>query len=467
MRTAAFLLLTLSLVGGAMPVRRCSDALAVLPADFRDEALLFMAAAIGEDDTARLVYADWLDEHDRPAEAAYLRRSVLFRRLSGHQVRRFPPPWRSDAPSFVPNLFDGGPDDRNVFAAWEAQRELNDGYRDALFGWRNSAYAAVVAGAGTVEDLSPDGLPIVRVESLAALGALPTSVRSVIAGLDLSPEGPRQRRFENFADLDFPNLAYLKIDRIPLNRQTLQALARRPRLRLRHLSWVVPITQERSGRTPIPWRLPALVTLDLCLHEHSAASLSRWEMPNLRALSLDGSAWGASFSSWNLPKLEWLSLEEASLTDEDLPSLVRWRLPSLRTLRANGMLRLVTRPENVGDWDLPPLRRLELGRNRLSHLSFLDRWDLSQLAVLDVHRNFLGRVGLELLLRRPLPALVDLRARNIGDGNPGDVAEPFAGWQGPSLRHLDLRENAIGWAGHEALRQMKAPALTSLLIGDR
>src|SRR5947208_913652 len=45
-----------------------------------EESLLLAVEARPADDTPRLVYADWLDEHARPAEAAFLRAEVRWQR---------------------------------------------------------------------------------------------------------------------------------------------------------------------------------------------------------------------------------------------------------------------------------------------------------------------------------------------------------------------------------------------------
>jgi uncharacterized protein (TIGR02996 family) len=43
-----------------------------------------------EDDTPRLVYADWLDEHDQPERAEFIRAQIHMTRLSPHSRRRTP-----------------------------------------------------------------------------------------------------------------------------------------------------------------------------------------------------------------------------------------------------------------------------------------------------------------------------------------------------------------------------------------
>jgi uncharacterized protein (TIGR02996 family) len=48
-----------------------------------EEAFLAALKANPADDTARLVYADWLDEHNEPAKGQYLRAVVDLARLSG------------------------------------------------------------------------------------------------------------------------------------------------------------------------------------------------------------------------------------------------------------------------------------------------------------------------------------------------------------------------------------------------
>src|SRR4051812_31227057 len=72
-----------------------------------DEATFLEALkANPADDTARLVYADWLDEHDEPAKAEFLRLTVAFAvedepEVSPARVRdlgeRIPEDWRVTA----------------------------------------------------------------------------------------------------------------------------------------------------------------------------------------------------------------------------------------------------------------------------------------------------------------------------------------------------------------------------------
>ena len=53
-----------------------------------ESALLAAISADPADDTARLVYADWLDEHAQPARAEFIRVQVEPRAGSRHPVRR-------------------------------------------------------------------------------------------------------------------------------------------------------------------------------------------------------------------------------------------------------------------------------------------------------------------------------------------------------------------------------------------
>ncbi|MBX9580984.1 MAG: TIGR02996 domain-containing protein [Gemmataceae bacterium] len=57
-----------------------------LPADQR--ALLAAVVATPDDDTPRLVYADWLDDHGDPVQAGYIRESVRLARLPANDPGR-------------------------------------------------------------------------------------------------------------------------------------------------------------------------------------------------------------------------------------------------------------------------------------------------------------------------------------------------------------------------------------------
>src|SRR5262245_6887248 len=48
-----------------------------------EQALLAAIIAEPEEDTPRLVYADWLDEHDRPARAELIRVQISLARTKG------------------------------------------------------------------------------------------------------------------------------------------------------------------------------------------------------------------------------------------------------------------------------------------------------------------------------------------------------------------------------------------------
>jgi uncharacterized protein (TIGR02996 family) len=52
-----------------------------------EDALLAAIIAAPDDDTPRLVYADWLDDHDQPACAEYLRLGVEIEKLSAEKTR--------------------------------------------------------------------------------------------------------------------------------------------------------------------------------------------------------------------------------------------------------------------------------------------------------------------------------------------------------------------------------------------
>ena len=52
-----------------------------------EDALLAAIIAAPDDDTPRLVYADWLDEHDRPEHAEYLRLGVEIEKLCAEKTR--------------------------------------------------------------------------------------------------------------------------------------------------------------------------------------------------------------------------------------------------------------------------------------------------------------------------------------------------------------------------------------------
>lgn len=83
-----------------------------------EAAFLSALKANPADDTARLVYADWLDEHDQPQKAEYLRLVAVLARASGDLSARpegeairalaplLPEDWRAEAGSrFVVTLF--------------------------------------------------------------------------------------------------------------------------------------------------------------------------------------------------------------------------------------------------------------------------------------------------------------------------------------------------------------------------
>jgi uncharacterized protein (TIGR02996 family) len=62
---------------------------AAIPAD--QEALLRAIGASQDDDTPRLVYADWLDEHGDPEQAAFIRESIAHAREDGKEKGKHAP----------------------------------------------------------------------------------------------------------------------------------------------------------------------------------------------------------------------------------------------------------------------------------------------------------------------------------------------------------------------------------------
>jgi uncharacterized protein (TIGR02996 family) len=101
-----------------------------------EAAFLETLEATPADDTTRLVYADWLDEHGRPLEAEYLRLAALLTRIGADCTReqtevtrilqlaeRLPLEWRVSAGSRFMVVFYDCPDPAKKITAIKCIRE--------------------------------------------------------------------------------------------------------------------------------------------------------------------------------------------------------------------------------------------------------------------------------------------------------------------------------------------------------
>jgi uncharacterized protein (TIGR02996 family) len=132
-----------------------------------EEALLAAIAANPEEDTPRLVYADWLDEHDQPIRAEFIRVEVAVKRLAElptiEQARQI-------------HLFRRG-------------QELLDHHLADLVGplATDLGYFDVVFDRGFVAELELDAERLLKhAEAIAALNPLPViTVRDVARWLEM------------------------------------------------------------------------------------------------------------------------------------------------------------------------------------------------------------------------------------------------------------------------------------------
>ncbi len=423
------------------------------------EAILDDIIANPDDDTPRLVMADWLDENGDPERADFIRVQIALGRMPEDDERRWEledrehillarhrNAWARELPEGITLdlLRPAGPFVRGLVDAVECTAET---YIRGGLGFRHpirSARLMLTEGVGDPGyDLRPDGLE--------AAGPLPfervveSPVAERLTGLDLRYQGltPEQAAMiaasTHFRGLRELNLAANLIEAAGL--KALAESARLPRLE----SLIVYDNRVRSegveclAASSLSERLRTLDIGKTAPDDSGGllAILSRTRFQRLLSLGLREAGLGAADivrlcdSTW-LAGLESLDLSLNPVTEDGVIALADCpRLAGLRSLRLDHMSLTVAGITALAS-------SAHLGRLRTLHLSF--PWD-----------DRLGPAGATALTSSPAVKGMDelsLDCQDIGD--EGAIA--LARWPGlAGVRRLNLGRNRIGTEGAAAL----------------
>jgi uncharacterized protein (TIGR02996 family) len=420
------------------------------------DALYAAVCAAPDDDTPRLVLADWLDEHDDPHRAAYMRTEVQLHRLGENDPHAsacfgaFFAMGEYDWPSYhdpaavspaVARISELHKESRKHAKKAEARWKAVLGKRAAgrvISYQRGFPYCIAISNARqyaqAVAKLPPENLPGYNLflhdasrpgfDDLLACknfaGATGFTVFGVCSGDPVRKLGaqPAVRNFRrlsiNFAESD-PDI--------------LTAIATQPNwCALESLS----VSEALSGRS------------------------ARLDVPEEFA------------TATHLRTLTHLNLSINGLTDGGLGHLTKLRLPRLRSLDV-GSNRLGAGAVGLVSGTFPELRHLDASSNAIGNGGTAPLVDyhakLPLLASLNLARNGITDPKLlAALLAGPcFPALVglSLRENTIADLDAKTLAAPG---RGPTLRFLVLRH--CGMPAKAARALTTAPALANLLCID-
>jgi uncharacterized protein (TIGR02996 family) len=405
-----------------------------------DQAFLDDIIANPADDTPRLVYADWLDDHGQGARAEFIRLQCQLAALGEHDPERFALEQREEELLAV-----HGEEWLPALPAW-ARRGGHFLFRRGFLDRASVTvteflkHSAVLFAAAPVRDLHFSN-PNLR-DKAAELAASPLLGR--LAALEF--EG--QLTADDLRTLGAsPHLGHLESLAIPWTELTephARALAGWPGLpRLRRLRLCFRGTQALEFLA-LPGRLSGLEWLLVGENETSV---------------------GFGRLADNAPALTSLVIPSTALTPEKVAALARpGRLPALTSLHVSG-------DEHTADTlaSSPLLKRLtslELDWTplRLASLKKLTSGTrLARLRRLVLVGTTLGTEGASLFAAAPLDALAHLTLHESElDGEAFDCLADSPRLGG--LRSLNLQGNPIGDAGAAALA--RSPHLTGLTFLD-
>ena len=440
-----------------------------------EPALLAAVAAAPDDDTPRLVYADWLDDHDRPERAEFVRVQCRLAAMSPGDDGYAELLDRQDElalwlRTFEPHL---GPDLTSPL------RVAQEGYSSYARGFPHLVSSAVFAAT-----------PAVLKKTLAALGR----------HLAASPARTLDTHGLNaghIADLlRSPLAAGLRNLHPPAAREVAEALAASPHVRqLRGLDFGGVLNQRTAAvlaRANFPWLTELSVTISANAPLAVAALAASAWFKNLRVLGVGaaeqnrGGHLEALAAVPPLPNLHTLRLETNQFVGADLAALARSKsFPALTALNLTGNSLGADGAASLAaaDWPLRSLnlrgcgltyadvrvllsgplldgvRVLELGGNKLTApavKALAASPKLAQVRHLTLAFSKIGKDGFAALGASPyLKNLTRLDVNVFADENGRAAVEDTCAFldhvDAPNLRRLDLGGQPVGLAGVEAL----------------
>jgi uncharacterized protein (TIGR02996 family) len=447
----------------------------------QDAAFLADVAANPEDDSPRLVYADWLEDNGQPHRAEFIRLQCRLASMDEDDPERLPLVLRESDLLFV--YGDQWPE----LPAWA--RMIHNAFRRGFLD-RTSMTAAdllkrghTIFAAAPVTDLEVRAVrdkmaQVAACPLLDRLTALRLEESSITPQAQLTPEDLRVlgtsphlgklralelpsvtlTREHARALADWPVLPRLRrLEVCPQPGEAFAALARPGRLAsLEHLIYLGPFPPEAVGA--LAAAAPALARLELIHGTTSAARLGALarHLPVKRLRVCDGGSSADALAEPPLAEgLASLELERMTLSMEALASLTTGsRLAGLRRLSLNGAPLGAAEVRALASAPLHALTRLDLRNVWLDAEAvgvLAASPNLAGLRWLDLSHNAFGDAGAAALAKSPyLRELVrlDLTACGIG---PAGAAVLAASPNLATLRSLELVYNPLGDDGLRAL----------------
>jgi uncharacterized protein (TIGR02996 family) len=372
----------------------------------RDDAFLQAILAAPEDDTPRLVYADWLDENGRPERAEFIRAQIELARLPEDDPRR-----------------EG---------LQERERALHRAHEDAWLGEVGKLLSVPVFRRGFVERGAIGARQfLTNAERLFRLAP----VRHLkLLRLPQMTDGPKQVA----ASAHLANLRGLDLGNSMLGDRKLEELLSSP-----HLGGLTSLSLRGTDAG-----VSVLRVLRASYLEH------------LHVLDLAGNPLGTNLDTLTEGeppfRVEELDLGDCLLDSVDVSRLAAWPgLANVTSLRLrNNALRVVSGEYLASSANVRGLTHLDLCNTGLGvrgMRSLAASPELAGLRRLEVSGNAIGVSGLRALIEST--TLTSLTSLHLGNNNLGDAGlEMLAGWPGLArLRFLSLANNDIMDRGVKAL----------------
>jgi uncharacterized protein (TIGR02996 family) len=414
-----------------------------------EEAFLQAIAESPGDDTHRLVFADWLEDHGRPERAEFIRLQCELARLDEDDERR------DELERRERELLDEwGQEWLGPLRKWASATEFRRGFVEvATFGVRRFLdHAEEIFCHSPLQEVKLLRLNHTR-DGAELLARCPQMAR--LRGLDLAGSGAGDARVRTLlASEHLANLTSLNLSEAGLGIQGMEAIVGAGLTRLKHLDLSdnylgVPVGAFTEGEPP--FRLESLDLGSTGQDADDVRRLADWPgAADLRDLRLDNN---------NLR----VTASEALAESPHLARLERLSLKSNR-VGVRGMRALASSPHLAGLQALD-VGAASIGVGGLRALAESTTW--RRLEELRLNNNIIGPDGAERLAG--WPGLASVRVLALAWADLGDAGlrallrSPHLG----SLRELNLRANGLTDAGMRELADCpRLPHLRRLRLSD-
>lgn len=460
-----------------------------------------------EDDTPRLIYADWLDDHDQADRASFIRAGIERARLDEHDPRQ------DDLERRVESLLGQHPEWRDVVPEWAQQHvAFRRGFLERIWDVPFEPFlndAAALFRAAPVRELSFDlsdaspprfvaELPSMLTE-LNLTGPMPTGLLEGV----LCCQHPTGLEELGLFSMPLPSDLLRRVVRAPLARNVrrllfytneledggMPVLAQEPAL----CAWLETLCVGGNNVGPEAMRLmlraqmPRLRHFTVGHNEPGVAGLCRLlDAPGygalvdleLHAAHLDADGVRDLVARPGFAKLTRLSLDWSNLGDAGATALTKGKhLGPLRKLQfdSNDLTEAgivaVARCKHLSE-----LRVLNLGSNQMNRAAvtaLVRSPHLRKVRCLELELNHLDEPALMALIEQwDLPAVTDLDL-SFNNLTPAVVAALARAPWTANLVRLNLGNSSLGAEGAEALaaspylRNLGELRLSTASIGDR